>query len=273
MTAVSTMARSGDNERLPWLEPYRERRARPAARRQGRLLAALGGGLALIAALAGGYWLGERRVFDRPAPSSSASNGAPGNIAIVPVAPPPSAAEPPLPAVREPIQPPAPTVAVPAARSDPSAAVAPPKRKATGKRRPPVSRRAQPARDSFDAVRARQEGSATVPASARSPAFAFPVQSRPAPRVWPRLPSPGPAGRVIQLGAFSHPDRAYSAYRARLASYPGLHSMPRVIVPIAPQSAGGKIYYVLRLGTNSRNQSKSVCRSIKRRGDHCIVIG
>jgi hypothetical protein len=44
-------------------------------------------------------------------------------------------------------------------------------------------------------------------------------------------------------------------------------------VPIVPSSAGGRMLYVLRLGTTSRNQSKSLCRSLKRRGEHCIVIG
>lgn len=272
MTAVSTMAQSGGNERLPWLEPYREGRGRPRARLGKRLFAVLGGGTALVAALAGGYWLGERRALDLPAPSASASNDAQGNVAIVPVARPPSAAEPQFPASREPVRPPAPIVAAPAARPDLAPAAAPPLRKATRKRAPAI-RRAAPARAGFDAVRAQQGGSATVSARTTASSSGSPGQSRQAPRMWPRLPSPGPAGRVIQLGAFSHPDRAYSAYRARLARHPELRSMPRVIVPIAPESAGGRIYYVLRMGTKSRNQSKSVCRSVRRRGDHCIVIG
>jgi hypothetical protein len=29
----------------------------------------------------------------------------------------------------------------------------------------------------------------------------------------------------------------------------------------------------LRLGTTSRQQSKTICRNLRRSGDHCLVIG
>ena len=258
---MSSVAQRADSERLPWLEPFAERRTRSTRRR--RLLAALGGGAAIVAALAAGYWLGERRVLDPEPRSAPQARG--GNVAIAPLAPvtpAPARPEPPLPAAREPAVPQAQAVTPPAAKAEPAATPAP--RPAARKRQPKLRREA-PSRRSYENVRARQEARAEAPT--------ITAATRPTARVWPRLPSPGPPGQVIQLGAFSHPDRAYSAYRARLARYPALRSMPRVIVPIAPQSADGRMLYVLRLGTRSRNQSKSLCRTLKRHGDHCIVIG
>ena len=100
------------------------------------------------------------------------------------------------------------------------------------------------------------------------------MAARPAPvsRPWPKMPSPGPAGQVIQLGAFTTPTPASNAYYARVARYKSLASMPRVIVPVVTRP-GGRVLYVLRLGTTSRQQSKTVCRNLRRSGDHCLVIG
>ena len=95
---------------------------------------------------------------------------------------------------------------------------------------------------------------------------------KPVSRPWPKMPSPGPAGQVIQLGAFTTPTRASNAYYARIARYKALGSMPRVIVPVATKP-DGRVLYVLRLGTTSREQSKMVCRNLRRSGDHCLVIG
>ena len=72
----------------------------------------------------------------------------------------------------------------------------------------------------LDAVRAEQERKA-----AQAP--------RPVSRPWPRMPSPGPAGQVIQLGAFTTPARANAAYYQRIARYKSLARMPRVVVPVA----------------------------------------
>jgi hypothetical protein len=86
------------------------------------------------------------------------------------------------------------------------------------------------------------------------------------------MPSPGPAGQVIQLGALTTPTRAHAAYRQRLARYPLLGRMPLVVVPVITRPRG-KILYVLRLGTTSRQQSATVCRNLRASGDHCLVIG
>jgi hypothetical protein len=113
----------------------------------------------------------------------------------------------------------------------------------------------------LDEVRAAQE---------RKPDPAPPP--KPVSRPWPKMPSPGPAGQVIQLGAFTTVARASNAYQSRVARYPLLAQMPRVIVPVATKPTG-RVLYVLRLGTTSRQQSKTVCRNLRRSGDHCLVIG
>src|SRR5438876_290480 len=80
------------------------------------------------------------------------------------------------------------------------------------------------------------------------------------PRPWPKMPSPGPAGQVIQLGAFTTAARANYAYSSRAARYPVLARMPKVVVPVITKP-DGRILYVLRLGTGSRQQSKMICRN------------
>lgn len=86
------------------------------------------------------------------------------------------------------------------------------------------------------------------------------------------MPSPGPAGQVIQLGAFTTATRANTAYYQRIARYKLLAGMPKVVVPVVTKP-DGRILYVLRLGTSSRQQSKIVCRNLRASGDHCLVIG
>ena len=60
-----------DEERLPWLEPYRDAIAQKqkAARRSHGGLVAVAAGLAVLFAAGGGYWLGQRGGDEpRPAP-------------------------------------------------------------------------------------------------------------------------------------------------------------------------------------------------------------
>lgn len=246
---------ANDEERLPWLEPYREpptRRARPvkparpktAKSGRGGLLALLGV-IGLGGALAGGFWLGQREGLP-----TSAQPPAEPRIALntPPVASPPVAQTPaPAPVAAAPTEVSSGSAVVPMAASRPS----PPKRKPA--RRPKI-RSAGVETANIDRIKQEQG------------------EPAPPPRVWPKQPSPGPAGRVIQLGAFSNPDRAYVTYRQRIARYPALGRMPRVIVPVA-RGREGRLLYVLRLGTGSRQQSKTVCRNLRRSGDHCLVIG
>lgn len=243
---------SGDGERLPWLEPYREpaakltaaraKAARPEAPRNPR--AALWGTavLALIAlAGGGGYWLGQRDADAPPAVEAPLTAA----IASRPAAPP----------IAPPVENEVAAIAEPEVETVPVAEPVKPKPAATRARPEPPRkaklRRADTKRPAYDRVTAKQ---------------------REAARTWPKMPSPGPAGQVIQLGAFSTRGRATAAYRQRVARYPLLAGMPQVVVPIITRPRG-EVLYVLRLGTQSREQSKIICRNLRRSGDHCLVIG
>jgi outer membrane biosynthesis protein TonB len=241
-----------DQDRLPWLEPYRETMAqeRRVARRSHGGLAAYAGALILLIAAAGaGYWYGQHS--DAPAPpqpSATVALPAPKPAPVKTAEAPPTAAPAP---VAEAAPPPA---AAPLAEAPVVKKAAPAKKVA--KRRPPKRKKIRNAgvqRPRHDAVRTAQE--------------------RQAPRrPWPKMPSPGPAGQVIQLGAFSTPTRANAAYSQRIARYKALASMPKVVVPVVTKP-DGRVLYVLRLGTTSRQQSKTVCRNLRVSGDHCLVIG
>ena len=237
--------RPGDGDRLPWLEPYRESRApgRPLPRRGYRKPLAAGVALGLLLAVgAGGYWLGQRG-DERPVPRPSATVvvppplAAPAEVAAVQPAPAPPVTEQPKPATTAEADKPRPV-------------------RKLAKRKPPPRKKIRSAgieRRRLDAVSAAQRRRAST-------------------RPWPKMPSPGPPGRVIQLGAFSTPVRAHSAYSARIARYPTLATMPRVVVPVVTKP-DGRVLYVLRLGTTSRQHSKTVCRNLRASGDHCLVIG
>ncbi|WP_118856327.1 SPOR domain-containing protein [Sphingomonas mesophila] len=249
-------SQEASGERLPWLEPYREPSAKLAAARaapprektRGRWWP-VAGLLALIAVGGGGYWLGQRE--DGPAPrTAEVVRPAPVVAPVKPVAE--EAAPVPAPVVAEPT----PTAEPQAVEAKPVAAAPKPKVAPKPPRKPKV-RSADTRRSSYERVVAKQR--AATPPKPRAP-----VQA------WPKMPSPGPAGQVIQLGAFSNRSRAEAAYRQRVARYPLLSRMPTVIVPIRPR---GQLLYVLRLGTQSRQQSHIVCRNLRRSGDHCLVIG
>ena len=204
----------------------------------------VGGVAALVAALTAGYYIGQSDPL-APAP--------PAAVALAPVTPAPVL--PVTPATPRPVtdvMPPGTAEPVPA----PSKVAAAIPRKAAKR---PIRQR-QIRKAGVESARARQ----VRVAQKRAP--------RPAARAWPRMPSPGPAGRVVQLGAFRNPAGANRAYRRRLARYPVLASMPRVVVPVITKPRG-QILYVLRLGTASRQQSKVVCRNLRASGDHCLVIG
>jgi hypothetical protein len=234
--------RPADADRLPWLEPYRETKkpGRPLPRRGYGKPLALGAGIGLLLAVgAGGYWLGQRgEAPSAPRPSAT--------IAL------PAARPQPLPVAEAP---------PPAAQPDVTPTALPAVKKAAPakkhiKRPSPPRRKIRTAavqHARLDAVRAAQERRAQI-------------------RPWPKMPSPGPAGQVIQLGAFTTAARANEAYRQRVARYKLLAGMPRVVVPVVTKP-GGRVLYVLRLGTTSRQQSKTVCRNLRTSGDHCLVIG
>jgi hypothetical protein len=248
-------SRPADDERLPWLEPYREtaKAGSPTPRRSRAMGLALGAGGALLLAVgAGGYWLGQREdVTTEPSPSATIALPAPK----------------PQPRPVQVAEAPPPAADTPAETAESVATAAKPTVKKSARRnavrhRSPARRKIRNAgieAERLNAIRASQEKQQARPAPPARPA-------------WPKMPSPGPAGQVIQLGAFSTPTRAGNAYQARVARYPVLARMPRVIVPVATKP-GNRVLYVLRLGTTSRQQSKTVCRNLRRSGDHCLVIG
>jgi hypothetical protein len=236
-----------DSERLPWLEPYKQplqAQRRQAARSHGPLLAYAFGLVVLSAVGIGGYWLGQRADSQselRPAENVRVAEA-------VAVSAPPVAAPQPEPEVL----PPEPeTEVVPAVEAPKPVAKAKVPARKVAKPIAKKVRHASTKRSQYDRVVAKQ---------------------REAARTWPKMPSPGPAGQVIQLGAFSTRTRAQNAYRERLARYPVLSGMPLVIVPVITQPRGD-VLYVLRLGTQSREQSNVVCRNLRTSGDHCLVIG
>ncbi len=233
--------RPADEDRLPWLEPYRETKkpGKPLPRRGYGKPLAIGGVIGLLlAAGAGGYWYGQiSKSTNEPSQSTTVALPAPKPRPVETVEAPP---------VAEPV----------VTSPEPPLAEkhAPVKKKARHRASPRKkihSAGIQHAK--IDAVRAAQERQAL---------------SRP----WPKMPSPGPAGQVIQLGAFTTAERANNAYYQRIARYKSLAGMPKVVVPVVTKP-DGRILYVLRLGTTSREQSKAVCRNLKASGDHCLVIG
>jgi hypothetical protein len=232
--------RPADEDRLPWLEPYREtmvQKRRVARRSHGGLVAYAGALILLFLAAGAGYWYGQ----------FSKSPTAPSQATTIA-----------LPAPRpEPVQmTEAPQISELVAEPATPVAETPRPAKKEARHHAPPRRKIHSAgvqHAKLDAVRAAQEREAL---------------SRP----WPKMPSPGPAGQVIQLGAFTTAARANNAYVQRVARYKSLAGMPKVVVPVVTKP-DGRILYVLRLGTTSRQQSKDVCRNLKASGDHCLVIG
>lgn len=224
---------ANDLERLPWLEPYRE--TMQAKRRIARR--SHGGLVAVAGALAvliaaGGGYFFGQHRFVPNAPTVE--------VALTPAVVTPVVVTPVV--VASPLDP----RPVRVAEAEPPHLV-----------RSHVNRKAAPVRVARVAVH-------------RLPAVAPPT--RVAARAWPKMPSPGPAGQVIQLGAFTNPARANETLRLRLSRYPLLGQMPNVVVPVITQPRG-EILYVLRLGTASRQQSAIVCKNLRASGDHCLVIG
>lgn len=256
------MAKPGpanDEERLPWLEPYRDGKAAKAKiapakpKSRGGLLTAVAA-VAVLVAAGGGYIIGQRK------PASVATTA---EIAVNTSAPGPTVAEPVAPAQTVAAEPVVPVALAP--RPAVRVAQAAPHHSAGHSVRSRKIRSAGIESTQIRAVRAAQEQPPIVTPPTPSPPR---VASRP----WPKMPSPGPAGQVIQLGAFKNPARANAALRLRLARYPALGRMPRVVVPVITRPRG-QVLYVLRLGTTSRQQSAVVCRNLRASGDHCLVIG
>ncbi len=264
-----------DEERLPWLEPYRNSPApRPSTENGPKTrIAALAVGVvaAIGVAMAGGYYLGQR---EQASPEPTLVAEAPVTVRPDRVAEPAEAGTIPVASSADRSD------AVPgdAAPTDFSKTDVLPKSDPDRITSGPLKRSREAARQRALAnlatersrLRARRFAQEEAAAAAVAAATARPATQNVRP--WPKMPSPGPAGQVVQLGAFRTEGRALAAWRTRLGRYPVLGSMPRVVVPVITKPRG-QVLYVLRLGTASRQQSHIVCRNLKASGDHCIVIG
>lgn len=247
--------RPADEDRLPWLEPYREtiaQKQRVARRSHGGLVAVVTALFLLPAGIGAGFWLGQRSdapVASRPQASTT--------IALPPARPVEIAEA---------------STNVAAAPGEPAEVDGPPTVAAEAESPPPAPAKAEAARPVKKAARPPRRKVRSAAQKSKLSAVRAAQERQARSRAWPKMPSPGPPGQVIQLGAFSTPARASNAYSTRIARYPLLAQMPRVIVPVVTKP-DGRVLYVLRLGTTSRQQSKTVCRNLRASGDHCLVIG
>ncbi len=273
-----------DSDKLPWLEPYRERGAKvepvkapaakaPAAAKPTRR----GGGTALLGivgalALGGaGYWFGRetapQEVFTpqttviAPLPPSPIPVQRDGDLAYrslgddlaepmvsedLDIAPPPE----PEPVAERPAPRPEP-VARAVRETPPPPPPAPP---------PPRPRAIEPS---------------TLPAPA--PSVAAPIVTAaplPAPVVVHRNVTPAAvvsSNQTIELGAFISRKTANVAYKRVVRRYPYLGTRPKTITAY-PRSAGWPPVYRLRLGTGSARNARTLCRYVRSIGQRCAVV-
>ena len=88
-----------------------------------------------------------------------------------------------------------------------------------------------------------------------------PVVEQPTPA--PTQPS-GPAGSVIQLGAYKNAAQAERAWTALSTRFPTVKAMSKLVVPFA----GG---FRLRAGAPSPADAKQACQALKVAGENCFV--
>lgn len=80
----------------------------------------------------------------------------------------------------------------------------------------------------------------------------------------PEPKASGPAGSVIQLGAFANQAQAERAWTALSARFPGVAALNKMVVPFT----GG---IRLRAGAASPAEAKQVCQTLKAAGENCFV--
>jgi cell division septation protein DedD len=90
-----------------------------------------------------------------------------------------------------------------------------------------------------------------------------PVVVPPAPKPAPAPPS-GPAGSVIQLGAYKNAAQAERAWTALSTRFPTVKAMTKLVVPFS----GG---FRLRAGAASPAEAKQACQALKVAGESCFV--
>jgi cell division septation protein DedD len=88
------------------------------------------------------------------------------------------------------------------------------------------------------------------------------VPPKPAPAAEPK--PTGPAGSVIQLGAFANQAQAERAWSALSARFPSIAAMNKLVIPFS----GG---IRLRAAAQSSAEAKQVCQTLKAAGENCFV--
>lgn len=120
----------------------------------------------------------------------------------------------------------------------------------------------------LDLSKAPEEAIAKPPAvEAPKPGFSIGTSGPTKPVAAPAPPEAqpaGPAGSVVQLGAFANQAQAERAWTALSARFPNVASLSKMIVPFS----GG---IRLRAGTASPAEAKQVCQSLKAAGENCFV--
>lgn len=280
----------GDSDKLPWLEPYRERiaRAAPAAKpvagrtaqpkRSGAGTALLGvvGALALGA---GGYWFGrETAPREVITPQTTV-------IAPLPPSPIPVQRDGPLPYRSLDEQP-----ADPVTTADPMATAAPVEPPQAAERTETRTRAAPRAAPVARTMRETPPPPPPAPPPPRPLALqptpiatnvatpvaapisvAVPPSAPPAVVHRNAVPSVGTSGEVIELGAFISRRTADAAYRRVVRRYPYLGTRPKTVTAF-PRSADWPKTYRLRLGTGSARNAKMLCRYVRSIGQRCAVV-
>lgn len=97
------------------------------------------------------------------------------------------------------------------------------------------------------------------------PAPAPAPPARPAPQQ-PQRPAPAPSGPAIQLGAFSTPAAANTAWRALAGRFRYLAPLTHNVVPV---QVGGRTLHRLRA---SGPDSANVCRRLQAAGEACTMV-
>jgi hypothetical protein len=100
---------------------------------------------------------------------------------------------------------------------------------------------------------------------AQAPAPQQPARPAPAPQQ-PQRPAPAPSGPSIQLGAFSTPAAATSAWRALAGRFRYLAPLTHSVVPV--QSGGRTLHRLRASGPDSSN----VCRRLQAAGEACTTV-
>jgi len=104
---------------------------------------------------------------------------------------------------------------------------------------------------------------AKPPKAQPQPAPATEAKAPPA-REAPEPKPAGPAGSVVQLGAFANQAQAERAWTALSARFPSVAALSKMVVPFS----GG---IRLRAGAASSGDAKQVCQTLRAAGENCFV--